>query len=79
MSILACIDSESSTSTWLSRLESSGWLRQLQLIINAGNVVAANIQKGWFILIIQALLRVRVALYIQKGLQGGGRTETHQV
>ncbi|CAB3998157.1 Hypothetical predicted protein, partial [Paramuricea clavata] len=47
----ACIDSESSTSTWLSRLESSGWLRQLQLIINGGNVVAANIQKGATVLV----------------------------
>jgi hypothetical protein len=45
------MDSESSTSTWLSRLESSGWLRQLHLIINAGNVVAANIQKGSFLFI----------------------------
>ena len=45
------MDSESSTSAWLSKLESSGWLRQLQLIINAGNVVASSIQKGSFILV----------------------------
>lgn len=45
------MDSDSSTSTWLSRLGSSGWLRQLHLIINAGNVVASTIQQGLFVLI----------------------------
>ena len=33
------MDPESSTSTWLSRLESSGWLKQVQLNINAAIIV----------------------------------------
>lgn len=47
----ACMDSESSASSWISRLESSGWMKQLQLIINAGNIVSAALQRGSSVLV----------------------------
>ncbi|XP_046864897.1 myotubularin-related protein 9-like [Xenia sp. Carnegie-2017] len=47
----ACKDRQCSMSTWLTRLEACGWFKQLELIINAGNVVAGNLQKGSTVLV----------------------------
>lgn len=48
----ACMDPESSTSTWLSRLESSGWLKQVQLNINAAIIVGGALHsKGCSVLV----------------------------